>query len=400
MFEYRNSPKIEFEAQGDQHSGDYRCEAKNSVGTQPSNTHRVDVHYPPKEVKIDSMPQVDIEEGESLVLQCSSKGNPETHYQWFKQPLTTVFKDGKQLQFNVVRLENAGAYYCSAGNMLGSSKSSPVTLNVQYAPKDVQLAIENDQLPIKEKDTVLLNCSFGRSNPSNNIKYKWYKANSRLPSKENLLNFPANLEQAGDYRCEVCNTIKCGSSPPVTVDIHYAPKGVTAVAEQRIPINEGNRVNLRCEVASANPEVFSYRWYKDVAQQPVDSEAAELTIYHVTSADSGRYWCEATNSVATSRSQQLLLKVYYGPRNISLSLERQVPVTEGMDVSFLCATDANPPPYYFELYHNKEMLLKASDRILLLQKVKVEDSGDYHCKASNGISTGKSQTLMFSVSCE
>ncbi|XP_015263198.1 PREDICTED: B-cell receptor CD22-like [Gekko japonicus] len=69
-----------------------------------------------------------------------------------------------------------------------------------------------------------------------------------------------------------------------------------------------------------------------------------------------------------------------------------------MDVSLLCAADANPSPHGFELYRDKERLMERNERILLLRKVQVEDSGNYHCKAYNAISVGESQILMLSVS--
>ncbi|KAL8220122.1 UNVERIFIED_CONTAM: hypothetical protein K2H54_039249 [Gekko kuhli] len=123
--------KIEFETEGDQHSGAYRCEAKNSVGSKKSEVLSIDVQYPPKEVKVKRRPQEIIREGEKVELQCSSRGNPPVfHYEWYKLPQTDVFRNSDQLHFNAIQLENAGTYYCVANNSLGQSESSPVTLDV------------------------------------------------------------------------------------------------------------------------------------------------------------------------------------------------------------------------------------------------------------------------------
>ncbi|XP_060113651.1 B-cell receptor CD22-like [Heteronotia binoei] len=399
MYEQPRLKKIEFETRGDRHSGAYRCVAKNSVGSQKSEELSIDVQYPPKETKVNGWTGGAIEEGKRMDLQCSSNGNPPvTHYEWYKEPQTAIFRISKRLRFDAIQLGNAGTYYCVANNSLGHLKSSSITLDVHYGPKDVRLAIENAQLPIKENDTITLNCSFSHSNPSNSIRYKWYKNKLSLPEQRNPRIMHAVLERAGDYTCDACNDVKCGSSQPVTVDIHYAPKEVKVLQEPKNPIHEGKQVNLRCYVTKANPKTDSYRWYKDGVQQHPDSAADHLTIDPVTSAHSGRYWCEATNIVATSHSQQIILNVYYGPRNVRLSLERQVAVIEGMDVSLLCAADANPSPHAFELYRDEEKLMARNDRILLLRKVQVEDSGDYHCKAYNSLSAGESQTLMLSVS--
>ncbi|XP_077193038.1 B-cell receptor CD22-like [Paroedura picta] len=398
MEEWAKNKNIEFQTERDQHSGAYRCEAKNSVGSEKSKEIHIDVQYPPKEVEVQRKPMQFIKEGEKVELKCSAKGNPWIFsYTWYKLTQAGVFRKSFQLQFNAIQVEDIGTYYCTAENKLGKSDSPPVTLDVLYAPKDVHLAIENDHRPIKEKDTVRLNCSFSHSNPRNHIWYIWHKDKSTLSNQERLLVFTAELEHAGNFTCQVCNTIKCVSSQPVSVDIHYAPKEVKVVQETKNPIHEGNYVILRCEATKANPKVDSYRWYKNGEPHP-DSVADQLSIYHLTSADSGTYWCEATNSVAISRSQKLTLDVYYRPCNVSLSLERQAVVTEGTDVSLLCAADANPPPYNFELYRGEEKLKEGNGRFLTLQKVQVEDSGEYHCKAYNTISVGKSQPLMLSVS--
>ncbi|KAL8220121.1 UNVERIFIED_CONTAM: hypothetical protein K2H54_039228 [Gekko kuhli] len=180
MYKQPKCNRIEFETKGDRHSGAYRCEAKNSVGSKKSEVLSIDVQYPPKEVIVKWRSRGVITEGDRVELRCSSKGNPPiSRYEWYKLPQTDVFRNSDWLHFNAIQLENAGAYYCVANNSLGQSESSPVTLDVLYAPKDVQLAIENNKLPIKETDTVRLNCSFRQSNPSNDIWYKWYKAHSK-----------------------------------------------------------------------------------------------------------------------------------------------------------------------------------------------------------------------------
>ncbi|KAL7981123.1 hypothetical protein Chor_005357 [Crotalus horridus] len=99
---------------------------------------------------------------------------------------------------------------------------SSVTLDVTYAPKEVQLAVLND-LPIKEGDTIMMNCSFGSSKPNDNW-YNWFKSDPSMIeykySGPNLLTFPATLGPYNtSYECEVCNRIGCTSSPVVTLEV-------------------------------------------------------------------------------------------------------------------------------------------------------------------------------------
>lgn len=88
-----------------------------------------------------------------------------------------------------------------------------------------------------------------------------------------------------------------------------APKGVKIKMTPAGKIQEGKSVQLKCEVRKAKPQNLTYAWYKDGEWLEMDSATEELSIPEVTLAHSGRYWCEAGNSVGTSRSSPVTLSV-------------------------------------------------------------------------------------------
>ncbi|XP_061453776.1 B-cell receptor CD22-like [Rhineura floridana] len=188
-----------------------------------------------------------------------------------------------------------------------------VQLHMKHRPKDVELTILNG-LPIKEGDTVVLNCSAGRSNPSDNW-YNWFKIDPHTVeykySGSKLLTFSAVSEAIISYQCEVCNIIDCTSSPTVTMDVHFAPKEVNIQKEPEGTIPEGSPVKLSCDVGKAKPQNLSYTWYKDGQRLDLDLDSAseKLIIPEVVAAHSGSYWCEASNTVGTSRSPIVKLHV-------------------------------------------------------------------------------------------
>ncbi|XP_033014614.1 B-cell receptor CD22-like [Lacerta agilis] len=385
------APIKEFDSIREQDSGVYRCTAKNAFGFDSSEL-TINVQYPPKDVKIDMLTGI-IKEGDNVVLRCSSRGNPATNrHVWYKYSESGIIGTDEELRFEAIQARDSSTYYCIACNGIGNSTSPSITLDVQYAPKNVQLILNSHQ-PITEGDTVALNCSVGSSNPSHKL-YKWYKSEKRISHTQELYTFTSSPEKVSIYKCEVCNDISCTASAPVSVTTLFGPKDVKAVREPLELITEGSFVKLRCKVREANPQELTYIWYKEGQQLQLDSTVA---IPKVTPEHSGSYYCIASNQVGSAQSSPVWLNVHYGPRNVHLLLSTQEAIIEGMSVSLRCDNDANPPANVYTWYWNKQKLQETS-RILQLKKIQVDQSGSYHCKTSNGISEQESPPMGVTVS--
>ncbi|XP_061452558.1 B-cell receptor CD22-like [Rhineura floridana] len=381
--------KIEWDAVEEQDSGRYRCDAINEIGTVRSETLTIDVQYPPKDMKI-TVQSGTIKKGDHVSLQCSSRGNPPTNsYKWYKGSASHVIGNDEWLSFEAIQPDS---YYCIAYNNIGNSSSSRVTLDVQYAPRNVQLTLDN-HLPIKEEEIITLNCTVGSSNPSYR-SYKWYKSEKPLRHTKQVYSFSAPPEKAKSYKCEACNAVSCTSSAPLIVDVHFVPKEVKAVRGPVGPISEGSFFQLRCEAGAANPQELTYTWYKDRQRLQLESM---LTIEKVDLRDSGSYTCVAKNSVGSSRiSAAVLLDVQYGPRNVQLFLNTQDAIIEEMNVSLRCDSEAKPSADVYKWYWNGQLLQETS-KMLHLKKIQVKQSGSYHCKTANYISEQESPATVLTV---
>ncbi|XP_058865051.1 B-cell receptor CD22-like [Acipenser ruthenus] len=114
-------------------SGDYYCEAKNSLGAQNSSSVHLSVTDSPKNTSASVRAPGGIVEGSSVTLTCTSNANPPvSSYTWFRRDGNGDEEKARQqhLNFSSITSSNSGDYYCEAQNSLGAQNSSSVHLSV------------------------------------------------------------------------------------------------------------------------------------------------------------------------------------------------------------------------------------------------------------------------------
>uniref|UniRef100_A0A8C0GRA3 Melanoma cell adhesion molecule n=1 Tax=Chelonoidis abingdonii TaxID=106734 RepID=A0A8C0GRA3_CHEAB len=117
-----------------------------------------------------------------------------------------------------------------------------------------------------------------------------------------------------------------------------------------------------------------------------------------------RFHCEVSyrlvGSDQTAASEKVNVTVFYSTENLSLMIESPQPqVREGDEVTLRCEGDGNPPPEYNLLKVQRD--LPSSNGVLILRKVKKEDSGRYLCRTFDLDSMMKLEdTADLSVNCK
>ncbi|XP_050973790.1 B-cell receptor CD22-like isoform X2 [Labeo rohita] len=104
------------------HSGEYKCKARNKYGEKYSDTVTLSVMYPPKNVLVSVSGE--ITESDSVTLTCSSDSNPPAlNFIWFKEDESSSVGSGQS--FSALQ---SGRFYCEAHNQHGSQRSDAVTV--------------------------------------------------------------------------------------------------------------------------------------------------------------------------------------------------------------------------------------------------------------------------------
>ncbi|XP_073699388.1 B-cell receptor CD22-like [Garra rufa] len=106
------------------HSGEYKCKSRNQHGEKYSDTVTLNVMYPPRNVSVSINGSVEIVEGDSVTLICSSDSNPPAlNFSWFKEDESSAVGSGQS--FSALQ---SGRFYCEAHNQHGSQRSDIVTV--------------------------------------------------------------------------------------------------------------------------------------------------------------------------------------------------------------------------------------------------------------------------------
>ncbi|XP_061437494.1 cell adhesion molecule DSCAML1-like [Lethenteron reissneri] len=196
----------------------------------------------------------------------------------------------------------------------------------------------------------------------------------------------------------------------VAWEVIYGPKVVTCPGSTVIlpcsftyPERDGSEVTLavwKKGYAHSSPYVYSLTApvasYKDRMSLVgnLKEKNCSLKIIDVKSYDASTYFFRfaVSNSFTGAGGITLEVKYPYKPRDIKVKFDPDK-VTEGMNVTVMCESDSWPPAHVTWVREmrngHKESLATFGERITI-PRVQVEDSGWYHCKATNTEGSGSS----------
>ncbi|KAI4899189.1 hypothetical protein NFI96_028133, partial [Prochilodus magdalenae] len=312
-------------------SNKYKCRASNQHGYAFSEYIGLDVVYGPKTVLVSSSPSGRVLEGSLVTLNCNSEANPPVEsYTWFKG--TEDFEIGSRQSYSFyISSSDSDKYKCRASNQHGSADSEYILLDVLYGPKTV-LVSSSPSGRVNEGSSVTLNCHSEANPPVEN--YTWFRTSGTKDfeiGSGQRYSFYISSSDSNQYKCRASNQHGSADSEYIGLDVLYRPKRVLVSSRPSGGILEGSSVALTCN-SDSNPPVESYTWFKRSGTGDVlIGSGQSYTIMNITSSDSNKYKCRASNRLGSADSGYMPLAVLYSPKETSVS------------VTLRCNAYANPP---------------------------------------------------------
>ncbi|XP_061448688.1 cell surface glycoprotein MUC18 isoform X2 [Rhineura floridana] len=273
--------------------------------TSKSESITVDVHYPSESISfvIDS-PSPEVKEGDNVTLRCEADGNPPPLYTLSRAEEENLLEpETGVLPIYNIQKEDSGIYRCKMLDLQAITDVeliANVTLFVNYL--DVPTLTSVPPMPssrlLKEGENLFLTCNTTGSKP---LEFQWEKEGERFP-KGNLLNLTnISYKTSGNYTCVVTmpDIPDFSRSNRVEVVVHakpvlVAPKGV-------VHVQEGEMVNLTCNITSFIPVTNSWSVNGTIYSYKQKNQRTSTIQIQVTKAllKSGVN-CSAKNRMGTS----------------------------------------------------------------------------------------------------
>ncbi|XP_038144297.1 B-cell receptor CD22 [Cyprinodon tularosa] len=271
--------------------GEYYCVARNSLGTDRSESLFLNVSYSPKNTHVWISPQRDIREGSYVYLSCISHAQPPpSRYVWYRIVGNQAVEKGnyQNLTFPSVGAHHAGQYYCSASNRLGSQTSLVSSLNVFYPPKNTSILARPSSV-VDAGRPLTLTCASQACPAVDN--FTWYRlpvdggdAKSRVIESGPVFTFSeVGPGESGQYYCEVRNRIGANRSLVLTVRVR-GPLGKVIALASAVGVSVGLIMLTVAVIISKNMHTIDAEPVEDVNKHPpltldtVCCEPAEQTL--------------------------------------------------------------------------------------------------------------------------
>ncbi|KAM4737871.1 basement membrane-specific heparan sulfate proteoglycan core protein isoform 2-T2 [Anableps anableps] len=401
-------------------AGTYMCIGNNGVGSN-SAPIRVTVLRAEQTFSVVTIqPSIaDVQEGQTLELNCFPPGNPPPKVTWtrasghFSANHQVV---GSQLRILSATSEDSGEYICrvqGAGSSGSPVHQASVSVSVTSSSSRLQspiISIDPHSSAVRVGESASFRCKvYSGAQP---VRLEWKLANNqplpdnvRVNSDGSVITIVnARPVNHGAYRCVASNLFGITQSI-MSLIVKESPRAtVTPVGPVQVRV--GEPINLECQ-ASGEPRP-SVSWHRLdnnrkttlTSPVPMDSNAV-MQILVARPEDSGTYVCVARNTEGTTETKVEVIveggsQMPSAPR--ALVPEPLMVVVEGQTATLHCDAYGFPSPVitWSKLRSTLPWRHKVVNNSLVLQAVGRQDSGEFICSAKNNMGTSE-VTIMLEV---
>uniref|UniRef100_A0A8B9BNN6 Hemicentin 1 n=1 Tax=Anser brachyrhynchus TaxID=132585 RepID=A0A8B9BNN6_9AVES len=354
--------------------GFYECIATSSAGTGRATAQHL-IQDPPPMIQVPN--NVTAVPGEAAILTCLTLSTVRYNLTWqrngrdvrLKEPLRITVLSNLSLEVKTVKFTDAGKYNCIASNEGGSTTAS-VFLTVQEPPRVV---ISPKNQTFTEGSEVSIRCSAtGYPKPT----VVWTH-NEMLTPEGTLIIRKAIPKDEGVYGCLASNS---AGTAKQTSTLTYIGNSVGVIMVNTLLYFILFFFCLNLGDLELRPSAFLI----------IDSHRGLLKIQETQDLDAGDYTCVATNDAGTA-SGKITLDVGCNPDTAN--------VIEGQQLTLPCVLLAGNPIPDRRWIRNSMLVPNPyinvrSDGSLHLERVRLQDGGDYTCMASNVAGTNNKTTTV------
>ncbi|XP_074498541.1 basement membrane-specific heparan sulfate proteoglycan core protein isoform X4 [Sebastes fasciatus] len=402
-------------------SGTYMCVGSNSIGSNSAPIKVSVLKGDHSSSVVSIQPSIaDVQEGQSLELNCFAPGNPPPQVTWTKASgrLSSNHQVlGSQLRILSASPEDSGEYICrvkgNSGNPGSLVHQASVSVSVTSSSSRLQspiIAIEPHSAAVRVGESASFRCKvYSGAQP---VRLEWKRANNQ-PLPDNVEAGPdgsvititnAQSMNHGAYRCVASNLFGI-THTIVSLIVKESPvTTVTPVGPLRVRV--GEPINLECQ-ATGEPRP-SVSWHrldsnrKTMLSSPMPMESnAVMQILVARPEDSGTYVCTARNNEGSTETKVEV--VVEGGSQVPTVPKASVPeplmvVVEGQTATLRCEAHGFPSPRisWSKLRSPLPWRHKVVNNSLVLPTVGRQDSGEYICTATNNMGTTE-VTVMLDV---
>ncbi|KAA8591296.1 hypothetical protein FQN60_002239 [Etheostoma spectabile] len=393
-------------------SGTYMCVGSNSIGSNsaPIKVSVLKADHSSSVVSI--QPSIaDVQEGQSLELNCFAPGNPPPQVTWTKAGgrLSSNHQVlGSQLRIQSATPEDSGEYICrvqgNPGNPGSHVHQASVSVSVTSSSSRLQspiIAIEPHSAAVRVGESASFRCRvYSGQQP---VRLEWKLANNQpLPDNVKVGNdgsivtiTNARPMNHGAYRCVASNPFGI-THTIVSLIVKESPVAtVTPVGPMHVRV--GEPINLECQ-ASGEPRP-SVSWHRLDSNRKIMLSSPVPMESNAVMQDSGTYVCTARNNEGTTETKVEV--IVEGGSQVPTVPRASVPeplmiVVEGQSATLRCEAHGVPSPTitWTKLRSPLPWRHKIVNNSLVLPTVGRQDSGEYICTATNNMGTTEVTILL------
>uniref|UniRef100_A0A8B9ER49 Hemicentin-1 n=1 Tax=Anser cygnoides TaxID=8845 RepID=A0A8B9ER49_ANSCY len=390
-------------------AGKYNCIASNEGGSTTASVF-LTVQEPPR-VVISPKNQT-FTEGSEVSIRCSATGYPKPTVVWTHNEMFIIGSYRYRLTPEgtlIIRKaipKDEGVYGCLASNSAGTAKQIS-TLTYIEGPT---LTVVQSEILVALGDTTIMECkTTGIPHP----QVKWFKGDLELrpsafliiDSHRGLLKIQETQDlDAGDYTCVATNDAGTASGK-ITLDVGSPPVFTQEPSDESA--NIGSNITLPCYVQGYPEPKVKWRrlngaslFSRPFAVSSISQlRTGALSINNLWVSDEGTYICEAENQFGRIQSQPATITVTGLVTPLIGISPDTANVIEGQQLTLPCVLLAGNPIPDRRWIRNSMLVPNPyinvrSDGSLHLERVRLQDGGDYTCMASNVAGTNNKTTTV------